>query len=213
MDEHTPEAGTASTPSPRPRFERWLRWGQRAFLLYGALTVVGVAAFVLHPTPDPWTPAVADAQPPPRDASGRTNWAALAAGARVRANEWDYFHSHHPLFLIDGEPEPSLSEKWASLPKDPYPWLEIALDGPHDIDEVVVRHAGWRESAAYTNDRYAVRCYRGDALVAEAGVIDNQEAVARHPLECPQTDRIRLDFDCTGRVDVARIYEVEAWGH
>jgi hypothetical protein len=170
---------------------------------------IGIAAFLSTDTVTPFTPAVAANSELLGD---RVNWASLQSGARVRASGWEHFRSHHPLYLIDEEPDPSHEEKWASPTEQRFPWFEVVLDGERDIDVVTLRHGGWREGAEYTNDRYIIRCYRGDTLVSEVGILDNTAPVAEHDLACPAVDRIHVSFDCSGRVDVARIYEIEAWG-
>lgn len=187
-------------------------WLRRAAGIYLLVIAAGIVAFSLSSRSLPVTDTSWPASEPPRDAEERLNWASLYAGARVRASSWDNFHSHHPLFLIDGEASPTELEKWASLPATPFPWLEILFSGRHEISELVIRHAGWRETTAYTNDRYTLRCYSGKVLLAEFEVKNNTAPVARHTIACSGADRLRVTFDCTGPVNVARIYEVEAWG-
>lgn len=179
---------------------------------YLAAFAVGLIAFLVVPTPIPWTPALSSSATS-LDDGGRVNWAALDSGGRVRASGYDHFRSHHPLYLIDGEANPTGIEKWASLSEEPTPWLEISLEEPRDLDEVVIYHAGWKEQAAFTNDRYTIRCFAGEDMVFEVGVLGNGEAIARHPVDCAGTDRIWVAFDCSsGLPDVARIYEIQAWG-
>lgn len=187
-------------------------WVQRgATLLYLALFVVGCIAFLIKTTPAVLTPAIPSGVPTVQEE--RVNWASVNHGGRVRASIWDPFRNHHPLYLIDQQSSPTETEKWASLSREPTPWVEVALPEVHDIEEIVLYHAGWREDSRLTNDRYLIRCYRGSLLVADLGVVDNREPIARHPLSCPGVDRIWVAFDCAGRsLDVARIYEIEAWG-
>jgi hypothetical protein len=188
------------------------RWRRGLIACYLGAVAAGVVAFARSTPPTPATDAYLSPAGPARDADLRVNWASMHGGARARASIWDHFRGHHPLFAIDGEAQPAEIEKWASLATTPSPWIEILLPGLHDVEEVVIRHAGWRERAAYTNRRYTVRCFRGEQSVAEVAVADNTAAVARHPIDCRSTDRVVVAFDCTIGEPVARIYEVEAWG-
>jgi len=181
-------------------------------LVYCVFVSIGVAAFLATSTPTPTTPLIPNVEEVGAAPDARVNWAEVWRGGRVRASGWDWFRSHHPLYLIDAESHPTSVEKWATRAEDPFPWVEVLLEQPRDIDEIVLYHAGWRESPAYTNDRYVIRCFRGDEMVDELGVTDNTESVARYSLTCPDTDRIWVWFDCTGPVDVVRLYEIEAWG-
>jgi hypothetical protein len=115
------------------------------------------------------------------------------------------------MYVIDGDEDPGLVEKWVSR-QQRFPWIEVVLSTPRDIDELVIRHAGWREDAALTHDRYTIRCYQGDALRAELGVVGNDARTASHAMPCTMVDRVRIQFDCAGWMHNARIYEVELWG-
>ena len=180
--------------------------------VYGIVVIIGVVAFLATPMPTPATepfPGISSEEVAP---DTRVNWAEAWRGGQVRASGWDHFRSHHPLYLIDGESHPTTTEKWATRAEDPFPWAEVVFPTTRNIDEIVLRLAGWRESPDFTNDRFIIRCLRGDELVNEIGVLDNTEPIARYTLSCPDTDRVWVWFDCTGPVDVGRLYEIEAWG-
>ncbi len=179
---------------------------------YVILFAVGCAAFILSDIPTPETPRF-DSSMRSR-AGARVNWASIRSGGRVRASGWDRFRNHHPLYLIDGEPYPGLVEKWATLREQRVAWIEILPDKPRSLSEITLFHAGWKENKGYTSRRYTIRCYRKDEMVAELRVTGNEEPIAHHPMECPDTDRVLIEFDrrASEADAVIRLFEVQAWG-
>ena len=136
---------------------RWLHMRRLLLLSYLLVFAVGCAAFLVNDRPAPATPQWPNASPHVNQ-DGLVNWASLWSGGRVRVSIWDHFRNHHPLYLIDGQQLPSETEKWASLGEQSTPWLELLLDGYHDLSRVDLYHAGWREGAELTNVRYFIRC-------------------------------------------------------
>jgi len=145
---------------------------------------------------------------------GLHNVAAARFGPTVRASSYfrDVLAHHHPLFAFDERSGPSELEKWASSASDPAPWLEVSWREPHDLERVVVRHAGWVEDAMYTVHRYSIRCLGGPDAGREVSVDGNDKPVAEHALACAGSRGIHLDLTSNGAGDPVRIYEVEAWG-
>lgn len=141
------------------------------------------------------------------------NLALWALGPTVRASSYfaDWLSQHHPLFLVDGLASPDLVEKWASGERDAKPWVEILWRKPHDLERVVIRHAGWLEPPAFTARRYTIRCLDAFGHGPSLDIDGNEEAVATHALRCAEARGIRIDFQRDGR-NLVRVFEVEAWG-
>jgi hypothetical protein len=141
------------------------------------------------------------------------NLARWDLGPTVRASSYfaDWSAHHHPLFLVDGFASPDLVEKWASGERDARPWVEILWREPHDLERVVIRHAGWLEDPASTARRYTLRCLGAFGRGPSLDIDGNQEAVATHVLRCAEARGIRIDFQRNGD-DIVRVFEVEAWG-
>ena len=118
---------------------------------------------------------------------------------------------HHPLFLVDGRAQPAIVEKWASAQHDRHPWVEILWRMPHDLERVVLRHAGWRETSAFTVRHYTIRCLDASGHGAMLEIVANQSAIATHALGCHQARGIRLEFE-RNEDDIVRLFEVETWG-
>ncbi|MBI5500384.1 MAG: hypothetical protein HY907_09085 [Deltaproteobacteria bacterium] len=197
---------------------RWSRLGRAGWPLLGLyLAVVGAATAVFasrRPTPE--TPRYAAPAPAP---GVRANFAALSAGAVLRVSSYDWFHSHHPLYAIDELVKPEKTEKWATVQKDRAPWLEIKLAVRADLDELALVLAGAFEDKSFTNREFRVRCLRderdGGTVVREHVVHGNTDAQPKLPLDCPATDRVRIEFQVerVGKsADVVRLYEVSVWG-
>jgi len=149
----------------------------------------------------------------------RADFAAVSAGAVVRVSSFEWFRSHHPLYAIDGQDRPERTEKWATPQRDRDPWIEIRLAVRVDVDEMDLDLAGAFEDPAFTNRDYVVRCLRDEGadetLVYEWIVRGNTDAHPKHRLNCPGTDRVRVEFQVEpiGQPrDVARIYEIAVWG-
>jgi hypothetical protein len=152
-------------------------------------------------------------QTPP---SGSHNLASWKLGPTVRASSYygDWGGHHHPLFLVDGREHPSVVEKWASGALDRHPWVELLWREPHDLERVVLRHAGDLESASFTVHRYTIACLtrvgdgRGPSLLVE----DNQVSLATHALACTGARGVRVDFVPNDSTDIVRVFELETWG-
>ncbi len=143
----------------------------------------------------------------------RRNLAFFRLGPTVRVSSADYRRRHHPGYLVDGAPAPSLAEKWASAPGDPAPWAEVALREPHQVEEVAVHLAGAREAPGLSPRRFRLACFRGERTLREEEVAA-AGAVIRHPFACPGADRVRLSFGARGALPdgIARVYELEVLG-
>jgi hypothetical protein len=141
------------------------------------------------------------------------NLALWDLGPTVRASSYfaDWTAHHHPLFVVDGRGPSDIAEKWASGNRDPAPWLEILWREPHDLERVVIKHAGWLEDSGMTAHRYSLRCLGAAGQEPRIDITDNQEAVATHALSCAKARGIHIDFQRNGD-DIVRVFEVEAWG-
>lgn len=177
------------------------------------LLLVGLARFALaRPVDEVRFPRSA------APSAGRVNLAHHARGPIVRVSSSDSNRRHHPGYLVDGHAFARETEKWASTYGDEKPWLEVELDGPHDLDEVVLElPSSHREPANLDLRRYRIDCFRGPAAssaVASLEVLANIDGRPRHPIACPQTSRVRVTFalEPNTPLDVARVYEVEVWG-
>ena len=181
------------------------------------LAVVGAATVVFagrHSGSE--TPRYAVPAPRP---GVRENFAALSAGAVLRVSSYDWLHSHHPLYAIDGLVKPLEVEKWASSDRDRAPWMEILPAVRVDVDRVDLDLAGAFEGADLTMREFVLRCLRDEGsvvkVIAERAVHDNTDARPRLPLRCPGTDRLRIEFLVEGKSrprGVVRLYEVAVWG-
>jgi hypothetical protein len=142
------------------------------------------------------------------------NMSALEYGPTVRASSYyaDWGGHHHPLFLVDGKPRPAMVEKWASGAGDPHPWVEVLWREPHDLERVVLHHAGVVESSALTVRRYTVACLTAQGRGPSVDVEDNQDSVATHALVCSRVRGVRVTFEPNDKNDIVRVYELETWG-
>jgi hypothetical protein len=148
--------------------------------------------------------------PPPAGLHNLSRW---DLGPTVRASSYfgDWMGHHHPLFLVDGREQPDLVAKWASAGRDRHPWIEILWREPHDLERVVLHHAGSRESPALTVRRYTVACLTASGVGPRVDVEANEADVATHALVCHQARGIRISFTRNDD-DIVRVYEVETWG-
>jgi hypothetical protein len=148
------------------------------------------------------------------DPPERHNLASWDLGPTIRASSYhdDLGTQHHPAFLVDGRAFPDPIEKWASSERDRHPWVEISWREPHDVDRVLVRHAGDREFTEYTARNYRIRCLLERGVGPSVDVKDNRESVASHAIECQRARGVRLDIEPNGPTEIVRVYEVEAWG-
>jgi len=150
--------------------------------------------------------------------AGRVNLAHFTRGPIVRASSSDSNRRHHPGYLVDGHAGAHETEKWASTYGDAEPWLEVELDGPHDVDEVALElPSAHREPPSLDLRRYRIDCFRGPGASSNVGSLEvqaNIDARPRHPMVCPRTSRVRVSFvlEPNTPLDVARVYEVEVWG-
>lgn len=149
-----------------------------------------------------------------RHPDGLHNLALFQYGGSVKASSYDHWapSQHHPAFLVDGFDQGPISEKWATLPADVAPWVEIRWGEPAVLEHIVIRHAGTKEDSDFTARRYEVSCLQGSAHGRSVNVIDNSVNVASHPLPCDGALGVRLAVWPNRQGDVVRIYEVEAWG-
>jgi hypothetical protein len=135
-------------------------------------------------------------------------------GPTVRASSYfgDWGGHHHPAFLVDGRQRPDLVEKWASGVNDRHPWVEILWREPHDLERVVLHHAGEVEATGLTIRRYTISCLTGSGRGPSVDVEENQASVATHTLACPQAHGVRVEFVPNDNNDIVRVYELETWG-
>jgi len=185
------------------KFEYWTA------ALLAAAWLFGLASFVAA---DGHFEATLPRLRPP--APGLQNLALWDLGPTVRASSFygDWLSHHHPLFVVDGREHPDLVEKWACGEHDLHPFIEITWRELHDIERVVIRHAGWIESAALTARRYTIRTLTATGYGPSQDVDSNQEAVASYDLTCRGSRGIRIEFKRNKGDDIVRVYEVEAWG-
>lgn len=150
-------------------------------------------------------------QTPPAHSHNLSSW---QYGPTVRASSYyaDWGGHHHPLFLVDGEANPDLVEKWASGADDRHPWVEVLWREPHDLERVVIHHAGVRESSDFTLRHYSVACLTAHGIGPTIHVDNNQDAVATHELACAQVRGVRVRFEPNDKNDIVRVYELETWG-
>jgi hypothetical protein len=147
-------------------------------------------------------------------APGLHNLALFRYGTVVTASSYDQwgFSQHHPGFLIDGFEGAPVEEKWATIPSDTSPWVEIRWGVPAKLDHVVIHHAGAKEEAGYTARHYKLTCLQAQGPSVSVKVTDNASAVAEHLIDCAGAIGIRLDVWPNKNGDVVRIFEVQAWG-
>jgi hypothetical protein len=181
-----------------------LRWSLRAYLV---LFAIGLAGFSLTKRPRPWTPRVTATRVDISNAS-KHNIASVYNGGQVHASSWDHFRSHHPMYAIDEEPRPSLTEKWVSAVDDPAPWIEIRWPSPRTIQHVRVSHATWREPAMAPAAHYDLRCHRPNAPSQWHRVRNNADAIALHDIFCQGATGLSVHFQKLGNAGQVRIYEI-----
>ena len=186
------------------------RWATALGIAYAAATAVGLARWLARERPTTTTPAFAE-----EAASGadkETNFASMRAGAVVRASSWDPFRRHHPLFVIDEEPQPSRREKWAPLRADRTPWIEVRLTRPAHVNRVALTFAAGTDAS--TVRAYTVRCFAGVRELATKWVDDERLPIVSHDLACDGADAVRVELDLTTHpvADSAYVYEIEVWG-
>jgi hypothetical protein len=146
--------------------------------------------------------------------AGLHNLSLAEFGPTVRASSYymDSDQHHHPLFLVDGRELPLKVEKWTSKRGERRPWVEILWREPHDLERVIIHHAGLFESGALTNRIYSIRCLTADGTGPRVDVDKNEDAIATHPLVCHRARGVQIKFYLDKDDDLVRIYEVETWG-
>jgi len=179
-----------------------------AIALLAAAWCFGLVAFVLA---DGHFEATLPRQRTPP--SGTHNLSRWDMGPTVRASSYfgDFLSHHHPLYLVDDREQPDLVEKWASAQRDRHPWIELLWREPHDLERVVLRHAGALESSSFTARRYSIQCLTATGRGPRVDIESNTEPVATHALVCRQARGIRIELERNGD-DIVRLYEVETWG-
>ena len=87
--------------------------------------------------------------------AGLHNLALWDLGPTIRASSYygDWQSQHHPAFLVDGQWPSDNVQKWASADRDRHPWVEILWRENHNLERVVIRHAGVVEAAGLTADK------------------------------------------------------------
>lgn len=147
-------------------------------------------------------------QAPPADEHNLADW---RLGPTVRASGYhrDPLAHFHPVFLVDARTSPSVNEKWVS-PPGPGSWIEITWREPRNLERVVLRHAGELEPGLSLAS-YTVQCLREGGPGPSIEVAVNRANLAVHALACPGARGIRFQPLLEHR-EVARIYEIEAWG-
>jgi hypothetical protein len=201
----SPRRHHLSVALPIEHVSRWgllARCGTFAFL---ALFAVALAKFVAaRPTVEARFP-VRRPHPP-----GLHDLASMEYGPVVTASSCEPAGHHHPAFLVDRRPRPTLLEKWASDPADRHPWVEIRWGEPHDVAEVVVVQGAAFENARYLT-RFLLSCL-GDAPRSTARWVNDVTPAGREVMPCPGATGIRLEFFLDAQSDIVRVYEIEAWG-
>jgi hypothetical protein len=146
--------------------------------------------------------------------AGRHNLAARDQGPTLRVSSYygDWKNHHHPLFLIDGRASPDLEEKWASETHDRHPWVEVLWREPHELETVVLRHAGVVEAADLTVRHYTLTCLVAAGRGRSLRIDDNHAAIATHDLPCANARGVRVDFQPNAPNDVVRLFGFETWG-
>jgi hypothetical protein len=173
--------------------------------------VLALAARMAARSPEVVTPPSGIAAPRPGFV---LNLAGRSAGARVEVSDYDRFRGHHPLYAIDEEANPTLEEKWASLPRrDGRPArFDVLLAAPAAVQWVRLELAGAHEPEAFTQRDFDVACLLRGAEVRRVQVRGNHAPRPRFPVECT-ADRVRFELpQAAPPLDRARVYEVEVWG-
>jgi F5/8 type C domain. len=197
-----------NTQPPRRRPRRIKLW-MLGVALFGGLWLWGLVSFVAA---DGHIEVVLPRQrTPPAE---RHNFSLWDLGPTIRASSYygDWLGHHHPAFLVDGRASPDLVEKWASAERDRQPWVEITWRESHNLERVVVRHAGSLEASGLTIHRYTIHCLTVGGRGPSLDVKSNEAAVASHDLACTQARGIRIDFEPNDGKDIVRVFEVETWG-
>jgi len=142
------------------------------------------------------------------------NFSLWDLGPTVRASSFygDYGSLHHPAFMVDGLATPDKVQKWASAERDRHPWVELLWREKHDLERVVIHHAGAVEDKGLTANRYTLWCLTDQGHGPSLEVVSNQEPVASHDLACAQARGLRIEFVPKDSHDIIRVFEVETWG-
>jgi len=148
---------------------------------------------------------------PPADLHNLALW---DLGPTIRASSFhgDWQSLHHPAFLVDCQWPADKVQKWVSAERDRHPWVELLWREHHNLERVVIRHAGVVEAEGLTADHYTLRCLTANGPGPSLEVSSNLDAVATHDLACAQARGVRIEFVPKDSKDIIRIYEVETWG-
>lgn len=178
--------------------------------LLAAAWIVGLWLFLRAGSHTPATVILPARKPHP---PGEHNLVQPSYGVELRASSYyrDRSSHHHPAFLVDGRPRPSLVEKWASDPTDAQPWIELLWTGERELSRVRVQHAGHVENGELTARRYTLTCLSPRAPPPLL-VTDNQASVSAHELPCSGARGLRIDFAPNRPGELVRVFEVEVWG-
>ncbi len=185
---------------------RWRAALRGGAVALGAVFAAALVAFVAaRPSVEARFPA---RRPHPPDLH---DLASFEYGPVVIASSYEAAGHHHPAFLVDRRPRPTLLEKWASDPSDRRPWVEVRWGEPHDLVELVIVQGAAHESARYLTRRVLLTCLGPDGRFGTRR-LDDATAVTRAALPCPGATGVRLELDLDPGSDLVRIYEIEAWG-
>jgi hypothetical protein len=206
------------TPQPPHHRPRRIKFWMLGLAIAGGLWLFGLVSFVAA---DGHFEMVLPRQRTPP--AGVHNFSLWDLGPTVRASTFygDWGSTHHPAFLVDGRTSPDSIEKWASAERDRHPWIEILWRENHDLERVVIRHAGSVESEGMTANHYTLRCLMASGQGPSLEIPANKDSIASHDLACVQARGLRIEFvpkggqdnkDSKDSKDIIRIFEVETWG-
>jgi len=162
--------------------------------------------------------------PIPVPATGESNWALAAAGAKARASS-EYSRGCGPAGLIDGVRDNSNWQHghgWASQQDQPLPqWVEIAFPQTRAISRFVVVTYGAKDDsssvATWGVKNYDIEIWDADAKAWKTVVCENKDRMMWnrvHILQRPLlTSKFRVVVRAVAPADgIARLLQVEAWG-
>jgi hypothetical protein len=197
------------TPQPHAPVPRRVKFWMLGLALLGGLWLCGLVLLVS--ADGHFEVVLPRTRTPPAEFHNFSLW---DLGPTIRASSFfaDWEAHHHPAFLVDGRTWPSKVEKWTSAERDRHPWVEITWREKHDLERVVIRHAGSVEWEAMTAHCYTLRCLTDGEQGPSLEVMSNQDAVAAHDLVCPQARGLRIEFVPNDSKDIIRVFEVETWG-
>jgi len=168
----------------------------------------GLVVFIRRPAP--FELELPRRRPPPAVSHNLARW---DLGPTLRASSYygDWIDHHHPVFAVDNQASPDLTEKWASARSDEHPWIEVLWRESHTLERVVLRHAGNVEAGHLTARNYRITCLRPGGGGPEINVQSNTETLASHELPCDNARGVRIELERNG-TEIVRLFEVETWG-